>query len=290
MLIRENVPLKDKCYYKTGGAAAFYAEPLNRDELRSVLLWAAEKDIPHEVIGCGANILISDEGYSGLIINMSSYERCIIKTGIASIYCGAGIKLFELIDFTVHRGLSGLENLSGIPGSVGGAIMMNAGAYGAEIKDTVISVSVLDKNGNERELAASCIGFCYRDAPGLKGYIVSGASFAFQKSSYEVLRAIRKEIFAKRRRTQPLEKPSCGSVFKRPPAGYAGELIEKCGLKGLRKGGAVISEKHANFVLNDNGATSADIKWLIHEAARRVREEFSVELQTEVRLIGFEAG
>ncbi len=287
MLIRKDVSLRDKCHYKTGGPAAWYAEPSRGGELRRVLEWASEKNIPFEIIGCGANLLISDEGCRELVICLSSFGRWAARDGALSVSCGAGLRLSELVDFTVRRGLKGLEKLSGIPGSVGGALAMNAGAYGAEIKDAVSSVSVMDASGAERELSPGEIGFCYRGSPGLRGLIVTGASFILEKGSSEALENDRAEILKKRREKQPLDRPSCGSVFKRPPSGYAGEFIEKCGLKGLRKGGAVISEKHANFILNDAGASSADIKWLMDEAARRVREEYGVELEPEVRLLGF---
>lgn len=286
-LIEENISLKDKCYYKTGGFAKWYAEPKTVSQLNAILVWAKRGNVPFEIIGCGANLLISDFGYNGLIISCSSLEQFIKIKEKNIIYCGAGVRLDKFTEFAVNNGFSGAENLSGIPGSIGGAVIMNAGAFGTEIKDIATKIYAVDFEGNGRAFSSDEVLFGYRSSKGLKGYIVTGGEFSLQKGHIDSLKTLRSDILQRRRDKQPLDKPSCGSVFKRPIKGYAGQLIEDCGLKGLRHGGAVISEKHANFILNDSNATSADIKWLIDEAIRRVKDKFGIILEPEVRLIGF---
>ncbi len=203
-----------------------------------------------------------------------------------NIFCGAGIKLSDFVDFAVDNSLEGAENLAGIPGSIGGAIIMNAGAFGTEIKDIVTEIKTIDINGNIKILSNKEALFSYRKSDGLKDLIVIEAKFSLEIGDKNNLLEIKKEILQKRREKQPLHKPSCGSVFKRPSVGYAGVYIENCGLKGLKKGGAVISEKHANFILNDNNASSNDIKWLIDEAINQVKTKYNVILEPEVRFIG----
>ena len=286
-LLQENISLKDKCYYKTGGNARWYAEPSNISELKNILIWAKDKNIPFETIGCGANVLISDFGYKGLIVSLVSFEKDIKLQNDKTIYCGAGVKLIDFVDFAIKNSLKGAENLSGIPGSIGGAVIMNAGAFGTEIKDIVSKIYIIDRFGIEKEISCKEASFGYRSSKGLEGSIVTGAEFILEKGSIEELSSYRSYILNRRREKQPLDKPSCGSVFKRPSTGYAGEFIEKCGLKGFSHGGAVISDKHANFILNHSNASSADIKWLIDEAIKRVKDKFGVVLEPEVKFIGF---
>lgn len=287
-LILKNIILNKYTTYGAGGAADFFSVPKNNAELAEVLDWALKNGITFEIIGGGSNLLISDKGYRGLIICMARLNRFIINKGSGVITAGAGLTLRELVKYTVNKGLSGMEYMSGIPGSLGGAIKMNAGAYGAEIKDTLIKAVVTDKRGNIREKTPADIDFGYRKSPGLDNCIVLSGEFLFKQALKEELEEIKTSILKKRKEKQPLHKPSCGSVFKRPEGNYAGTLIESCGLKGYRIGGAMVSHKHANFILNEDNASASDIKNLIDYITEKVEAEKGVRLEPEVRMIGFD--
>ena len=251
MEIKNNIYLKEYTSYKTGGKALYFADCKSSKDVASALNFASDNKLNYEVIGGGSNLLISDDGYNGLIICTKSLNQYIINKGSGIIKCGAGIVLADLVLYACNHGLSGMEAMAGIPGSTGGACKMNAGAFNQEIKDTLLTV--LYKN---------------------------------DKTSEELLN-IRKEILEKRKEKQPLHKPSCGSVFKRPEGNYAGTLIEKCGLKGYYIGGAMVSTKHANFILNENNATSSDIYNLIQHVINEVHKQTGITLEPEVRMIGF---
>lgn len=284
--ILENVSLSGHCNYKTGGPAKYFSAPKNNVELSCALAWAKENGVEKEVIGGGANLLISDKGYDGLIISTAFLNRFICRQG-ERVSCGSGLKLAELVVYCIGQGLSGLESLSGIPGCVGGAIRMNAGAFGTEMKDAVANISLMDEKGQETTVNADVALFGYRKSDGLAGFIITGGEFALKKGDAAELEKVKSDILARRKEKQPLEKPSCGSVFKRPLNGFAGAYIEACGLKGLKKGDAMISDKHGNFILNMGSATSADIKWLIDKVVETVLKEKGVMLEPEVKFIGF---
>lgn len=286
-VIRERVELAPYCNYKTGGPARYFASPTDEESLKEVLELAAAEGWKYEIIGGGCNLLISDDGYDGLIIHTGGINRYILRNG-KSVYCGAGVKLMDLAVYSGESSLAGLENLAGIPGSVGGALKMNAGAFGREIKDTVSRVFIMNTKGQSFSFSTEEAGFGYRKSSGLNGLIITGGEFAFKEGDKDLLAKARKDILARRKIKQPLDKPSCGSVFKRPALGYAGAYIEECGLKGLRKGGAVISDKHANFILNDSSASSRDIKFLIDTVIETVEREKGVVLEPEVKFIGFD--
>lgn len=287
MIIKENVFLKDYTSYKTGGLAKYFAECYNNDDVRQALDFANSNKLDYEVIGGGSNLLISDNGYNGLIICTAKLNRYIINYGNNTVKCGAGVSLADLVYYTCSHGLSGMESMAGIPGSTGGAVKMNAGAYNQEIKDTNIKAALMDKNGSIIIKTNEEIGYGYRLSPGTNGYIVLWAEFLYNESESSALLEKRKEILAKRKEKQPLHKPSCGSVFKRPEGNYAGTLIEKCGLKGCRIGGAEVSEKHANFILNEDNASSSDIYNLILHIQKTVYDKTGIKLEPEVRMIGF---
>lgn len=287
MIIKKNVSLKEYCNYGTGGLADFFTQPHHNDELKEALSWAQEKDVKYEVIGGGYNLLISDDGYRGLIINTSLLNNTLSDNG-NSVLCGAGVTLTELINFAISKDLGGFEKLSGIPGTVGGGVKMNAGAFGVEIKDNIDYVLALNSNSDEIKLTKSECCFGYRESVGLDGLIVTHVNFKFRNENKKQLLQIKKEILVKRKEKQPLNKPSCGSVFKRPEGTFAGVLIEECGLKGLCEGGAVVSEKHANFILNKGNATSRDIKYLIDTVIEVVLNKKGVKLMPEVKFIGFD--
>lgn len=287
MKIEENIKLSDYTSYKTGGPARYFAMCYNNDDIIQALEYAKDNRLDYEIVGGGSNLLISDDGYNGLIICTSKLNRYIINYGNNILKCGAGISLADLVYYACNNGLSGMEAMAGIPGSVGGAVRMNAGAYGREIKDTNINVALMDKNCKIVIKTNEEVGYDYRLSSGTDGYIVLWAEFLYGKQDKDKLLNIRKEILAKRKEKQPLHKPSCGSVFKRPQGNYAGTLIEKCSLKGCRMGGAEVSTKHANFILNADNATSSDIYNLIKHIQKTVYNETGIMLEPEVRMIGF---
>jgi UDP-N-acetylmuramate dehydrogenase len=290
MYINEFVALRDYNTYHTGGQARYFAMPANAGELVDTLTWATSQNIPHELIGYGANMLVSDAGYEGLVICLRGFENWVTLTQHNSIIAGAGVLLNDVVKFACDNGLAGMANLAGIPGTVGGAARMNAGAFGTEMKDVVSSLNILEADSefrlSQRKIDAAEAQFSYRKAAGLDAKIVIALEFSLQSGDKATLNDERKAILSRRQEKQPLSLPSCGSVFKRPKDGYAGELIERCGLKGLRFGGAMISDKHANFILNCGEATSADIYGLIQQVKYIVNKECGVFLEEEVRYLG----
>lgn len=284
-MIQKNVPLNRLCTYKTGGNAEFYCETQTEDELKNALKYAGESGLEITIIGGGYNLLIADGGVRGLVVNTSALNRFITENGV-NVYAGAGVEIDSLIEWACGNGLGGLEEMSGIPGCVGGAVKMNAGAFGTEIKDVALSIDMMDTEGHKYSVVAKDAGFGYRKSENLKG-IVLGANFGLKHTDSGELKAKRAEILAKRDEKQPLDYPSCGSVFKRPEGNYAGTLIEQCGLKGFRIGGAEVSVKHANFILNKGGATSKDILDLMKHVQDTVKSKTGITLEMEVRLVGF---
>jgi UDP-N-acetylmuramate dehydrogenase len=203
------------------------------------------------------------------------------------IYAGAGVLLDSMIVYTIRSYMTGAENMSGIPGTVGGALAMNAGAFGTEIGMLTEEIDLLGPDGSVFTVKGADAGFSYRRTAAVRGNIVLGGKFLLEEGNRAESEALRRDILRRRASKQPLEYPSCGSVFKRPEGHYAGELIERCGLKGKRIGGAMVSEKHANFIVNIGGATGSDIKNLIEEIKLIVLKETGVQLEEEVKYIGF---
>ncbi len=285
--IIKNEPLKNHTTYKTGGNAKYFALPKTIEELIDLLKWKDKNSIDLFVMGKGSNILFSDNGFDGLVISLKEYDTDIhIKDNL--IEAGSGVELDKLVEFSINHYFKGLENLSGIPGCIGGNIYMNAGAFGTEMKDVVKSIKILDIDYNIISMNNSEIGFKYRKTNNINNKIILSAVFELEPiQNKENLISKRKEILAKRTEKQPLDFPSCGSVFKRPENSYAGLLIEENGLKGFSIGGAMVSEKHANFIINRGDATSKDIFDLIKEIKRRVFEKSGIELEEEVKLVGF---
>jgi UDP-N-acetylmuramate dehydrogenase len=281
------VPLCDKTSYKIGGPARWYAEPANADEVAEALDRARALDLPVFVLGKGSNILVSDRGWPGLAINLSASFTAIDWTGSGVIAQG-GALLDTIIRESVCRGMGGMAELSGIPGTVGGAVVMNAGAFSAAIADTLVEAELFDMEDNRTATL---------DGEGLElGYrtsilrnrraIVLSARFSFRPGTTADLKETRRSVLEKRKAKQPLDLPSCGSVFKRPPGNYAGTLIEQAGLKGERSGDAEISPRHANFIVNRGGAKAEDVRRLIALAQKRVFEETGILLEPEVVFAG----
>lgn len=284
-MIEKKVSLKKYCSYGTGGKAELFSAPKDLFDLKVALKIAADNSLPVTLLGTGCNVLISDKGVNGLVIcTRDLMTEC--EFAESEVYAGAGLMLDELISQSIDRGLAGIENMSGIPGTVGGAVVMNAGAFGTEIKDAAVSVDVCGYDGVVQSINAADAGFGYRRADNLHG-IVLGARFRLEKGDRAELEARRAEILTRRSDKQPLDCLSCGSVFKRPEGNFAGALIERCGLKGFTIGGAQVSEKHANFIINTGRATSADIYALIKHVQETVFKETGVALEREVRFIGF---
>ncbi len=280
-IIKSNEPLSKHCSYKTGGPARFFAEPKNNLELMLIWNFLQEKKLRYLVIGNGTNVLFDDAGFDGLILSLKKLNRfMIIDKNILT--AGSGILLDDMVLFSIINNLSGIEHLSGIPGTVGGAIYMNAGAFDTEIKDILYSVEIF-KDGEFTTLKASELSFSYRKSS-IKDEIVVSGSFKLNFAKNDPHK-IRDDILNKRGEKQPLEYPSCGSVFKRPPGTYAGKLIEECGLKGFSIGGAKVSEKHSNFIINFNNASSKDIKDLISHVKMVVFQKTGIMLEEEVKII-----
>ncbi len=284
-MIKKSYPLNNICTYRTGGKAEYYSRVRTDAELKDALSFAHKNKLEIIILGGGYNVLIHDKGVKGMVINTAGLNVYIIRDG-ETVYAGAGVSIDSLAEWACENGLRGLEDMSGIPGTVGGAVKMNAGAFTQEIKDTAAEIDMMSTDGRIYQAKGADAGFGYRRADNLKG-VVLGAKFHLKNADSEELKKRRSEILAKRTDKQPLDYPSCGSVFKRPEGNFAGTLIEQCGLKGYRIGGAIVSEKHANFILNIENATSSDIYNLICHVRETVKEKTGITLEQEVRLIGF---
>jgi UDP-N-acetylmuramate dehydrogenase len=278
-------PLAPYTSYRIGGPTAIWAAPRSADGVRRVLAAVHKAAVPLFVLGRGSNLLISDRGWPGVTLyigeNLSGMQFFGRNAEVL-----AGTLLMDLIRAAVARGLGGMEPMAGIPGGVGGALRMNAGAFGREIESTTAEVAGFTADGSPLRLARQDLTFGYRCAPQLQGVIITSACFRFEPAPAAMLHARVGEILDLRARKQPLEHPSCGSVFKRPPGYFAGSLIEEAGLKGERIGGAQVSPKHAGFILNVDRAAAADVHRLIRRIEQRVFERFGVRLEREVQLVG----
>ncbi len=281
-----NVLLAPLVGYRVGGPADALVVPRNRQQLQQVVRFCKEHNVPYFILGEGANLLVADEGIPGVVIRLHQCCNELYRED-TRVYVGTGRLVSELVLFCEQEGLAGLEFMSGIPGTVGGALRMNAGAFVGEIGDRVVTVEAMDASGNMVTISAEQAGFGYRRADGLTNYILLGTWLQLHNGDSARLREAREQYLARRAQKQPLEYPSCGSVFKRPPGDYAGRLIEAAGCKGLRVGNAQVSPKHANFIVNLGGATARDIVTLIQKVQQTVFNQFGVWLEPEVKLVGF---
>ncbi|MFA5311245.1 MAG: UDP-N-acetylmuramate dehydrogenase [Candidatus Omnitrophota bacterium] len=283
--ISNNRPLKDKTTMRIGGAARFFCQPRDLKELRMLISWAKKGSIPVFVLGAGSNLLISDKGVKGLVLKLSSAFFTAIELKGNSIEAGSGVKLSRLIKFSLGKSLTGLEFLSGIPGTLGGAVMMNAGCWGRDIADIVSQVKVMDLKGRIKALKGRDIPFGYRKS-GLGKYIILKARIRLKKSARGIIECNIKDHLLKRRNSQGLTFYNAGCIFKNPKSESAGKLIELCGLKGKRIGGAFISPRHANFILNSGNANSGDVLKLISLVKKRVKNKFRLALEPEIKIWG----
>lgn len=279
-------PLANHTSFHIGGPAEVMAFPENAREFAALLKLSDETDTKPIILGAGTNVLAPDEGLRGLIIcTRDSFDgvRQISDTELEA-ECGATLKKVAMLARDLS--LTGLEFAHGIPGTVGGGVYMNAGAYGGELCQVVTKTTILNPDGNLETVCGDAQGFSYRHSAFMeRDCIILGAVFSLQKGDREAIRIKMQELSDKRRASQPLELPSAGSTFKRPVGGYAAALIEQAGLKGFRIGGAAVSEKHAGFVVNLGGATAQDVKILMEEVKKRVFEASGILLEPEVRIL-----
>ncbi len=280
---RTGVRLASMTSYHIGGPADVVACPRDAGELFQLLKFVRRAGLRSFVMGNGTNVVPSDRGFRGVIISMKKLNR-VTRAG-TDLGCGAGYDLDALVRYSIRHGLSGMANLSGIPGTVGGGLRMNAGAFGSEISDNLIDVLVMDHAGRSKRLSRERIGFGYRQAKRLSRQIVLHARFRLKRGSKAGLRRVRERVLAQRRGKQPWQYYSAGSVFKRPPGHYAGSLIARAGLCGHRVGGAEVSAKHAGFIINKGKATATDIRTLIRLVQDRVYKKFKVKLKLEQILL-----
>lgn len=283
--ILEKEPMSRHTTFQTGGEADYFLLPKEK-EVAGILALCRAESMPFMVIGNGSNLLVSDKGIRGCVICIGSNMNELYTEG-KEIHAGAGCLLSQVAVEAKRQSLSGLEFASGIPGTVGGALVMNAGAYGGEMKDVLKSVHVLNRDGSEEILTAEQYEGSYRSSAIMKsGAIVLSAVFSLEEGEESRIAEKMKELNGRRREKQPLEYPSAGSTFKRPEGYFAGKLIQDSGLSGYQVGGAQVSEKHCGFVINKGGASSEDIYRLMQDCIRKVKEETGVTLEPEVRLIG----
>ena len=283
--IQENIPLSRYSFTETGGPAQFLAFPKSLAELQDLLAAAEEEQLPITVIGNASNLIISDKGIKGLVIILTKMHQ--IKVTGDKVTAEAGARIIDTSFAAGKAGLSGLEFAAGIPGSVGGAVFMNAGAYGGETKDCLETATVLTKDGQLKTYSNAELQFSYRHSlvQETKEIVVS-AVFALKKGDREAILDEMNYLNALRKYKQPLEYPSCGSVFKRPTGHFVGPMLIKAGLQGKQIGGAQVSMKHAGFIVNKGGATATDYLNLIHYIQKTKKKKYGIDLHTEVRIIG----
>lgn len=282
-----NVPLRDKTSLRIGGPARLYCEPAVVEDVREACVQAAVLGARVFVLGNGTNALVSDRGWDGLVIDLSSSWSGVRWAGECA-ECRSGTPLHALVKESVERGLAGLEKLAGIPGTVGGAVVMNAGAFGQSVSDSLVSTEFLSLPDMKiKTLLAHDIDASYRSTIfKTSSTIILSAEFQFSKDRSGAAKKSFAEVLAKRKDRHPLDLPNCGSVFKNPPDTTAGKLIEQCGLKGVSRGAAEVSQKHANFIVNQGGATAKDVRSLIAHVQKTVYEKTSVLLEPEVVFVG----
>lgn len=283
--VKEEEPMKAHCSFRTGGPAAAFLVPEDEETMLRLLAVLSENKAPFYILGNGTNVVFCDESLPYFIISTENLQG-ISMTEEGYISAQAGAALSRVATFAYENSLTGMEFASGIPGSAGGGVLMNAGAYGGELKDIILSVRCCQRDGSSvRELSGEDCDFRYRHSIFQSGeYVVLSAVFRLKKGEKNSIAAKMKELNARRREKQPLDLPSAGSAFKRPEGYYAAALIEQCGLKGTSVGGAQVSEKHAGFIVNTGKATSADLKALLTLVSNTVKEKTGIELQREIIL------
>ncbi len=285
--VKLDEPMSGKTSFKIGGPADIFISVQTREALKTIITMVNEEKIPLTVVGNGTNLLVSDKGIRGVVISLDGDFCSLEYAGENKIIAGAGTMLSHLCQFAHGNSLTGLEFAYGIPGTVGGAIYMNAGAYGGEMKNVAVACEYIDMNGTIHSLTAEEMELDYRKSFFTnKNHIIISATFVLEKGDKERIKSTMRELMGKRSDKQPLELPSAGSAFKRPVGYFAGALIEQCGLKGCTVGGAQVSEKHAGFIVNIGKATCKDVLDLVKHIQETVKNETGVELESEIRAIG----
>lgn len=287
--ILENESMAKHISFRVGGCADYYVNCTDRKELSSLLSFLTEEGVPHMLIGNGSNLLFRDSGYRGVIIHLEGeFQDCEVQGD--TVIAGSGKLLSSVSSLAAKSGLAGMEFASGIPGSIGGAIYMNAGAYGGEMKDIVTRVWLMSPDGKEETVRTVAeMEFAYRNSCLQRtGEIVTKVELKLQPEDAEAIQARIAELTEKRVQKQPVNFPSAGSTFKRPAEGYAAALIQESGLKGVSVGGAEVSEKHSGFIINKGGATATDVLQLMELVEKKVYEDSGIHLEPEVRIIGEE--
>ncbi len=278
-------PMSRHTTFQVGGPADIFITPENQRQVSQLITYLCGQGIRYHVLGKGSNVLVGDSGIRGAVIHIGRKLSGAVRDG-NTISCGAGMPLAELCRFALQEGLSGLEFAYGIPGSAGGAAYMNAGAYGGEMRDVLLSCRHVDSRGNPGELSGEDLRLSYRkSAYSDSSCCITGVTVGLTPAPKDVIRERMTELMCRREEKQPLEYPSAGSTFKRPANGYAAEMIERCGLKGCSVGGAMVSTKHSGFVVNAGGATCDDVLRLIDVVKKQVLHQTGTELECEVKLL-----
>lgn len=283
--VMNDVSMKEHTSFKVGGPADLFVTPRTYEKVKEIINICRENNVPYFILGNGSNLLVKDGGIRGVVINMSKLNE--VRVELDRVVAQSGSLLSSASVAALQGSLKGMEFAHGIPGSVGGAVTMNAGAYNGEISQVIESALVIDNEGNIRRIFKDELELSYRMSAILKyGYVVLEATFKLEKGDYEVIKNRMDDLMRRRKERQPLEYPSAGSTFKRPEGFFAAKLIEDTGLKGTKVGGAEVSMKHSGFIINKENATAKEILDLIVVVQQKVKEKFDVELSTEVRIIG----
>ena len=284
--IQKDEPMKKHTTFRIGGPADYFIMPSNEKELAETIRVCRKFSIPIYIVGNGSNLLVGDKGFRGAIIQLYKSMGTFQVEG-NQITAQAGCSLAQIANAALDAALTGFEFAAGIPGTLGGAVVMNAGAYGGEMKDVLLNSEYVSTDGTSGELDNEAMELSYRhSAYENSNLVITAASVRLAPADRNEIKSTMNDILARRKEKQPLEYPSAGSTFKRPEGNFAGALIEQCGLKGVSVGGAQVSEKHAGFIINRGGATAADILSLIKHVQARVKAQTGVSLETEIRLIG----
>ncbi|MCG7419466.1 UDP-N-acetylmuramate dehydrogenase [Macrococcoides goetzii] len=283
--IKMNEPLKNYTYTKTGGNADIYITPIKYSEIQKTIQYANEHNITVTFLGNGSNIIIRDGGIRGIVISLLGLTD--VQVEYDTIIASSGAAIIDVSRIARDHHLTGLEFACGIPGSVGGAVYMNAGAYGGEVKDVIESATVVNQHGEILTLTNEALALDYRTSIiQSEHYVVLEATFKLQRGDINLIQSQMDILTERREDKQPLEYPSCGSVFRRPPGHFAGQLIQEAGLQGYRIGGVEVSKKHAGFIVNVDNGTATDYEEMIAHVQKVVLENSGIELQPEVRVIG----
>ena len=285
--VSEDEPLASRTSFGIGGPADFFVELGRVDAIEKAIEGCRERGIPYTLLGAGTNLLIGDHGIEGLVIRVVNRDHHVEGTRVRA---GAGLKMMRLARIVADAGLRGFEFAIGVPGTVGGAVYQNAGCWGKELREVLVEAEVFQPGKGARPMTATDLKLGYRTSAlregSLKGALVVSATVQLERGDGEEARRVMARLTRERNETQPIKTKNCGSVFKNPPGDSAGRLVQAAGLKGLREGAAVISPLHGNFIVNEGGATAAQVKRLIERTQLEVRNRFNVELETEVEMVG----